>query len=129
MPDTPDKKAYAKEQLAIHLAKARIKRARLEQSLGEVVSDPPKEVNVATSNTSSTSGDSNTSSKECSDNSRTPCNTVCGAGEYCFNGPKLRIPLSVLCTGCNLKCHKDCADEEEDGAIICNLCTRANNEP
>ncbi len=58
--DTPDKKAYAKEQLAIHLAKAHIKHARLEQSLGEVVSKPPKEVNFVTSNTSSMSGDSNT---------------------------------------------------------------------
>ena len=126
--DTPDKKAYAKEQLAIRLAEARIKRARLEQSLGEVVSEPPKEVNVVTSNTSSTSGDSNTSSKECSDNSCPRSNTVCGAGEYCFNGPKLRIPLSVVCSGCNLKCHKDCVDEEDNGEIICNLCARANHD-
>jgi hypothetical protein len=63
--DTPNKKAYAKEQLAIRLAEARIKLARLEQSLGDVVSEPPKEVNGVTSNTSNYSGDSNTSSKEC----------------------------------------------------------------
>ncbi len=58
--DTPNKKTYTKEQLALHLAGARIKRVKLEQSLGKVVSEPPKEVNDVTSNTSSTSGDSNT---------------------------------------------------------------------
>jgi hypothetical protein len=42
----PDNKVYAQGQLAIHLAEACIKCARLEQGLGEVVSEPPKEVNV-----------------------------------------------------------------------------------
>ncbi len=97
---TPDKRAYAKEQLAICLAEACIKHARHEQS------EPPKEVDVVTSNTSSTSGDSNTSSKEFLDNSRPPSNNVCSAGDYCFNSPKLRIPLPVVCTECNMKCHK-----------------------
>jgi hypothetical protein len=60
--DTPNKKAYAKEQLAIHLAEACIKRFRLWRSLGEVTTKPSKEVNIVTSNTSSTSGDSNTGS-------------------------------------------------------------------
>jgi hypothetical protein len=42
--DTPDKMAYAEEQPVIHLAKACIRRAQLEQSLGEVTSQPLKEV-------------------------------------------------------------------------------------
>ncbi len=85
--DTPDKKAYAKEQLAIHLAKARIKRTRLEQGLGEVTRPPPKEVRIVTSNTSSTSCDSITSiANESSEDNSTPHNTVCGTGDYCFNG-------------------------------------------
>jgi hypothetical protein len=66
--DTPNKKVYAKEQLAIHLAEAHIKHAQLEQSLDEVAGQPPKEVNIASFNTSSTSDDSDTNSKECSDN-------------------------------------------------------------
>jgi hypothetical protein len=78
----PDKKAYAKEQLAIRHFEARIKRARLEESLAEIVSDEsPREVNVVTSNTSNTAG---VSSKECSHISGPTSNTICGAGDYCF---------------------------------------------
>jgi len=102
--DTPDRKACAKEQLALCLAKARLKCAKLKKEMA-FAEAPPKEVDLVTSSNYSSN------SEVTSATAPSPSNTVCGAGDYCFSGTAMRLPLAVICSNCKLRCHADCDDE------------------
>jgi len=110
--DTPDRKAYAKEQLALRLAEACLKCAKLEKEMA-FAEALPKEVNLVTTSNYSSNSDVTSATAP------TPRNTVCGAGDYCFNGTAMHIPLAVICIEFKLRCHEDCVDDE-DGLITCN---------
>jgi hypothetical protein len=51
-------------------------------------------------------------------------NVVCCAGDYCFFGEHIREQLTVVCYICNLRCHKQCSDTDEDDRRYCDLCGR-----
>ena len=117
------RKRKLKEQLVLHLAKkaeACLKHAKLENEMA-FAEAPPKEVDLVTSSNNSSN------SEVTSATAPTPRNTVCGAGDYCFNGTAMRVPLTVICSNCKLRCHVDCVDDK-DGEITCNYCNLMLNK-
>jgi hypothetical protein len=52
-------------------------------------------------------------------------NVVCCTGDYCFFEEHFREPLTVVCYTCNLRCHKQCGDtDEDDDHHYSDLCGR-----
>jgi len=93
--DTPDRKAYEKEQLALHLAEARLKHAKLEKEMA-FAEAPPKEVDSVTTITTAVI-----------------LKLLLLLHLLLETQFVVHVPLAVICSECKLRCHEDCVDDED----------------